>query len=73
MPRENPWEAAAVRCPFYLTSGRKSILCEGQAEGIQTESHFGRTEQKAGWLRAHCSSGYEDCPVFRNAYRKYTE
>ena len=71
MPRINPWEAVRVQCPFYISSGQKSILCEGHAEGAKMETQFGRGEWKDQHMTDYCCTIYEDCPVYQLAMKKY--
>ena len=72
MSRQYAWEAAQIRCPFYLAStGQKGLLCEGHGEGMKTETRFKTGSQKEFYLACYCSSNFEDCPVYQNAMAKY--
>lgn len=71
MSRPEPWDAAEVKCPFYLTSWKKGVVCEGFIEGTRAETLFRTSRMKKEYMHARCDDNFKECPVFQNAEKKY--
>ena len=61
------WTDADVKCPFYLADdrARRSISCEGYAQGANVVSRFRSLAQRERHMGVYCVSRYTECPLFR--------
>ena len=71
MSRKEPWEAVHVKCPFYLTSDRFSITCEGSEEGMRHVHRFNRMERKKCFMGRRCNTRFTDCGTCAELMRRY--
>jgi len=64
------WEAADVRCPFYVSDDRdeRSICCEGYEKGVDTISRFRNLMLRERHMGNYCVGKFEKCPVYRCTY-----
>ncbi len=71
MSRKEPWEAVHVKCPFYLTSDKLSITCEGAEEGMRHVLRFDRMDRKRCYMGRRCNTHYTDCGTCADLMRLY--
>jgi len=62
-------------CPFYLKEARKSITCEGLADGTMSMTRFASEEEKQRFQAENCEMYNFDrfCPMAAALMRKYEE
>lgn len=64
-----------VKCPFFLSSDRNKIRCEGFYEGCSVQILFTAPTLASQYLRSYCCAigGFEQCPIYQLADSKYTK
>ena len=65
---------ANAKCPFYICEFKKTVTCEGFADGIEsTLTSFESEEKKSDFVRGYCMSCYKNCKVYKSIMDKYPE
>ena len=59
------WRNERVRCPYYVSSSERSVLCqigpaEGKARRILPDRH-----KCTEYFRRNCAANYRSCPMYR--------
>ena len=62
-----------VRCPFFLSSGKRHITCEGITDDCTTTLNFASQEKRNMQRRIFCDDKYECCEIYRMLREKYEE
>ncbi len=65
------YESADVKCPFYQSSGKQQVICEGVEDGSTITNVWKDPKQCAGFKRRYCKSDYRRCEIYRMLSRKY--
>ncbi len=67
------WNAADVRCPFFMGEkpGKKSVVCEGFGEKMKVNVEFTSLKAKSSYMGRHCVGPYERCPLYQMTMKKY--
>ena len=63
MSKKEPWVAADVKCPFWITSDKNSITCEGSLPCFKHILRFDRIDQKQRHMGTYCAGQYTRCPT----------
>lgn len=62
-----------VKCPFFLSSSKRKITCEGITDDCTTTLHFQSQEKRNKQCRIFCDDKYERCEIYRMLSEKYEE
>lgn len=66
--------AEGIKCPYFISEGRKSITCEGLIDGANWRQVFPSEAVKRTHTRQFCRKYcYGDCPAAKEICRKYRE
>ena len=60
-------------CPYFQSSGRKEICCEGITDGSFTNIKFRSGDKRDMHRRIFCDAKYKNCEVYRMLEQKYEE
>ena len=71
MPRI--YDVCLAKCPFFISSGKKSIKCEGVVDDSVIDMGFSSETQRNIFREKYCNSNYQDCVVHRMLEEKYIE
>lgn len=66
-------DVSYARCPFFVSSGKKSVTCEGITDDCTTCLTFVSEETRNLHRRVFCDARYENCEVYRMLIQKYEE
>lgn len=64
---------AKARCPFFLSSGREDVSCEGVVENSKLILIFGSERERNGHREIFCDGGYQACRLYQAIMKKYEE
>lgn len=69
MPRQ--YDNAFAKCPFFQSSGKKNILCEGITKDCTVNIMFlsERKRDRHRWI--FCDEKYKNCVLFKVLEKKY--
>lgn len=62
-----------AKCPFYRSSGKRKITCEGITDDCTTTLTFTSQEKKALQKKIFCDAKYENCEIHKMLEEKYEE
>lgn len=62
-----------AKCPFFLSSGKKKISCEGITDGCTTNLTFISQQKRNLHRKIFCDARYKNCEIFRMLEEKYEE
>lgn len=62
-----------AKCPYFLSSAKRRITCEGITDGCITHLEFQNTDMRNQHRRLFCNSKYKNCEVHRMLEDKYEE
>lgn len=65
------WNAAEVRCPFYVDSSSRSIRCEGVCPDSWTTLTFTGAQVRLRQMERFCMGDFCGCGLYRELERKY--
>ena len=71
MPRM--YDTCLAKCPFFISSGRKNIQCEGMTDNCSITLMFVSEEARNIFRRAYCNTCYKNCTVYNMVMAKYEE
>lgn len=64
--------AEQIKCPYFISEGRKTITCEGLTEGVNWRQVFPTEQVKRGHTKKFCRTyQYEECPAAKEISEKY--
>lgn len=69
MPRN--YDNDYALCPFFQTSGRKDIVCEGIQSGCVTKLVFSSERGRNRYRTRFCDTQYANCEICKLLERKY--
>lgn len=69
----NQWEYVTVMCPYFLGTGRQSIVCEGSVDRCNIRNEFTYKIDKQLHKENYCNSDYEKCRIWQMLEGKYDE
>lgn len=62
-----------VKCPFFLSSSKRKISCEGITDDCTTTLVFSSQEKRNIQCRIFCDDKFECCEIYRMLREKYEE
>lgn len=62
-----------AQCPFFVSSGKKSVTCEGITDDCTTCTVFVSEGKRNEHRRIFCDARYEYCEIYRMLEKKYEE
>lgn len=65
------YDVCFAKCPFFISSGRKNIRCEGITDDCSTTLMFISEEARNIFRRTYCNTSYENCALFKMIMGKY--
>ena len=71
MPRT--YDNCLARCPFFLTSGKKNVLCEGLTDDCTINLLFVSEEKRDLHRKIFCDARYKNCELFKLLEKKYED
>ena len=60
-----------AKCPYYRTSGKRRITCEGITDMCVNIIEFNAKEYRNMHRRIFCDAKYENCEIYRMLEEKY--
>lgn len=60
-------------CPYFQSSGKRNITCEGITDGCFTKLEFETQGKRNQHRRIFCDAKYQNCEVYRMLEDKYAE
>ena len=66
-----------VKCPYYMYSDKRTIICEGLSVHTKLIQKFGHpsevvaVQQKGDYMKKHCQNKYEECMICAMLNQKY--
>lgn len=69
MPRQ--YDNAFAACPFFLSSGKNNILCEGITSDCSMKINFASEQKRNLHRKIFCDTRYQDCELFKILEKKY--
>jgi hypothetical protein len=71
MPRT--YHEALINCPYYLSTSKKSITCEGITDDCTLKLLFVSAEKRDLHRKIFCEKRYTNCEIFNMLEKKYEE
>ena len=71
MPRV--YDVIYARCPYFKSSGKKNIVCEGITVGSKIILSFETEEERNEHRRIFCDNNYIKCELCKAINEKYAE
>ncbi len=71
MPRI--YDSCLAQCPYFLSSGKKNILCEGITEDCTINLKFVSEQKRNLHREIFCNANYKKCEIFNMLEKKYDE
>ena len=62
-----------AKCPFFLSSGKKKVTCEGITDDCTTSLNFISQQKRNLHRRIFCDARYTNCEIFKMLEEKYEE
>ncbi|MEE0100345.1 MAG: hypothetical protein U0I48_01220 [Acutalibacteraceae bacterium] len=64
--------AEGIKCPYFISEGRKSITCEGLTENVNWRQVFPDERVKRAHTKNFCRTYlFGDCPAAKELSKKY--
>lgn len=60
-------------CPYFHSSNKRKISCEGITDGCTTTLEFESQEKRNMHRRIFCDAKYKNCEIYRMLEEKYEE
>lgn len=60
-------------CPYFQSSGKRKISCEGITDGCIITLNFETQEKRNTHRRIFCDAKYKNCEICRMLEEKYAE
>jgi hypothetical protein len=71
MPRL--YDIQFAQCPFFISSGKKNVLCEGITDDCTINLKFTSEEKRDQHRRIFCDARYRYCEIFNLLEKKYED
>lgn len=71
MPRV--YDVCNAKCPFFLSSGRKDVSCEGTVEESCIKLLFKSEGERNRWREKFCNTNYHKCAICEMLEKKYKD
>lgn len=62
-----------AKCPYFRSSDKREITCEGIADGCITALKFESQKKRNLHRSVFCDAKYKNCEIFRMLEEKYEE
>jgi hypothetical protein len=62
-----------VKCPFFLSSGKRKVSCEGMTDDCTISLNFVTREKKCLHCEIFCNEHYKNCEIYRMLEEKYED
>jgi len=60
-------------CPFFQSSDKNRIICEGIVKGSRTALEFTKQGERSRHRTLYCDCRYQQCEVYKALMKKYEE
>ena len=67
------YDVCFAKCPFFLSSGRKNIRCEGVTDESAITLSFSSEDARNNFRRTYCNTDYEECALCKMLLAKYED
>lgn len=67
------FDDAEAKCPYYKSSDKRKILCEGITEDCTTTLTFVSPPKRNLHREIFCDARYQNCEVYKMLTEKYEE
>ena len=71
MPRM--YDSCLAECPFFISSGKKNVCCEGITSASIINIKFESEEERNLHRNIFCDARYKNCEIYRILEKKYEE
>lgn len=62
-----------AKCPFFLSSGKRKITCEGITDDCTTNLTFVTQQKRNLHRKIFCDARFQNCEIHRMLEEKYDE
>lgn len=62
-----------VKCPFFLSSGKRKVSCEGITDDCTISLNFFTRDKKRLHCGIFCNEHYKNCEIYRMLEEKYED
>lgn len=66
-------ELIEIKCPFYVQSSERVIICEGVIPGTRDSIRFKKYNDRTTQIKCFCSGCFEKCERYTPISSKYEE
>ena len=60
-----------AQCPFFISSGKETVLCEGITDDCSVTLRFTSPDKRTIYRRRYCNAHYEECSLYKLLEDKY--
>lgn len=60
-----------VKCPFFLSRGKRSVLCEGITRASRVNTKFESRKLYENHKHEYCDRNFRECPLYRIIKDRY--
>lgn len=71
MPRN--YDTCFAKCPFFESSGKKNVCCEGITNVCTINIRFVSEEERNKHRNIFCDDKYQNCEIFKTLEKKYED
>lgn len=71
MPRI--YDTCLAKCPFFISSGKKTVLCEGITDDCLQKLIFTSEEARNLHRKIFCDESFENCEIYKIVLDKYQD
>ena len=69
MPRT--YDICLAQCPFFISSGKKHILCEGVTDDCTIVLKFTSEKKRNSYREFFCDKNFKNCEICKTLYKTY--
>lgn len=70
MPRI--YDVCHAKCPFFMTSGKRNVMCEGITNNCKIILDFSTEENRNKYRESFCDTlQYQKCNIYSTLIKKY--
>jgi hypothetical protein len=62
-----------VKCPFFLSSGKRKVSCEGITDDCTISLNFITRSKKLLHCEIFCNEHFKNCEIYRMLEEKYED
>lgn len=62
-----------VKCPFFLSSGKRKVSCEGITDDCTISLNFITRDKKRLHCEIFCNEHFKNCEIYRMLEEKYED